>query len=286
MLNLVDGRVVQKHAGIHIGARTVLGQCRSVSELGVGLHSADNSHRKINFQTAIALLFPPRCVSCGVFVEQDFGLCATCWAETEFLGEEVCDSCGKPMPGAVAGAGMQCDACRADSPPWTQGRSAFLYEGVGRKLVLALKHGDRTDIARPAALWLAQAAKPILKEDVLVVPVPLHRLRFLRRRYNQAAVLAKALSIHLKLAYCPDALVRRRGIGSLEGLGAQERRKKLSNAVFVHPRRKDVLNGAHVLLVDDVLTSGATLRAATTACLQANAKDVSVLTLARVAKGT
>lgn len=162
----------------------------------------------------------------------------------------------------------------------------MLYAGTGRQLILSLKHGDRTDIVQPAAKWLARVAAPLLTADTLVAPVPLHRIRLLKRRYNQAALLAQALAQEVGAAFCPDLLLRTRGLGSLEGLGALERQEKLKGAIKANSRHHAVLANAHVLLIDDVLTSGATLKAATEACIAANVKDVCVLTLARVAKAT
>nr|WP_247744810.1 ComF family protein [Shimia sp. R11_0] len=250
------------------------------------MHVADNRHVKAKFQTALRLLFPPRCVACGALVESDFALCADCWLEVTFLGGDVCDACGAPVIDGASEISPLCDSCLYDRPPWSKGRAAFMYGGVGRSLVLALKHGDRTDIVRPAAKWLAGAAQPLLKPNTLVAPVPLHRWRYLRRRYNQAALVAEAVARHLSLPYCPDLLLRVRGLGSLEGLGAAARRQKLSGAICANPKHAEMLHKASVLLVDDVLTTGATLKAATEACLNANAKDVCVATLARVAKDT
>jgi predicted amidophosphoribosyltransferase len=159
-----------------------------------------------------------------------------------------------------------------------------LYRGAGRNLILAFKHGDRTDIAIPAGQWLYQAVHPHLSGVDVIAPVPLHRLRFLRRRYNQASLLAKNVASLSGIPFCADLLVRPRGLGGLEGLGAVERAEKMRGAIEPNRRRAHLISGSKVLLVDDVLTSGATLRAATQACLTANAKEVCVATLARVAK--
>ncbi len=217
-------------------------------------------------------------------VESDFGLCSACWAETMFLGGAVCDSCGRPVTAEATECRVVCDGCLSDPPPWARGRSAILYRGAGRNLILAFKHGDRTDIALPAAQWLHQVVRPLLKGVDVIAPVPLHRLRFLKRRYNQASLLAKKLASLSRTPFCADLLVRPRGLGGLEGLGAVEREEKLRGAIEPNRRRAHLVRGAKVLLVDDVLTSGATLRAATQACLTANAKEVCVATLARVAK--
>jgi predicted amidophosphoribosyltransferase len=153
-------------------------------------------------------------------------------------------------------------------------------------MVLGLKHGDRQEIARPAALWMARAARDILKPNMLIVPIPLHWIRMLKRRYNQSAVLALALAEEVELSCCPDVLQRTKSTPSLEGMGKDARFSVLRGAISVHPKRKHRVVGRPVLLIDDVMTSGATFAAATQACLGAGASDVSVLSLARVAKDT
>lgn len=147
-----------------------------------------------------------------------------------------------------------------------------------------LKHGDRHDVAGPAALWLARAAQPLLKPDTLVVPVPLHWLRLLRRRYNQAVVLARAFAREVSCPMCPDLLIRPRATPSLGGLGREERFAALSGAIKVHPRRGHHIVGRDILLVDDVMTTGATLAVAAEACFAGGAASVNILTLARAAK--
>ena len=234
------------------------------------------------FQTAVRLIYPPRCLSCGVLVESDFGLCGTCWAETPFIGGTICDSCSVPLPGQSDGYRIECDACMADPKPWKQGRAALLYKDRARKLVLALKHGDRSEIAEPAARWMKQAAGDILSDDMLVAPVPLHRLRLLKRRYNQSALLARALADAAGLKVCPDLLLRRRATPSQEGKSVEERAENVKGAITVHPRRRHHLKGRPVLLVDDVMTSGATLAEAARVCLAAGSGPICVVVLARV----
>jgi predicted amidophosphoribosyltransferase len=234
------------------------------------------------FQTAVAMLYPPRCLGCGIQVESDFGLCGPCWRDTPFIGGTVCETCGLPLMGAADGQRIECDSCMARPRPWTDGRAALLYADRGRRLVLSLKHADRTDIARPAGRWMARAAKPILNADMLVAPVPLHRLRLIKRRYNQAALLAKEVAGLTGLDYCPDLLIRRRRTPSLDGKGVAARHDAVKGAICVHPGRRRRLAGRHILIVDDVMTSGATLGAAAEAALSGGAAAVSVVTLARV----
>lgn len=215
-------------------------------------------------------------------VESDFGLCGTCWAETPFIGGTICDSCAVPLPGQSDGHRIECDACMATPRPWKQGRAALLYKDRARKLVLALKHGDRTEIAEPAARWMLQAVRDVLTEHTIVVPVPLHRFRLLKRRYNQSALLAHALAKAAGLAHFPDMLLRQRATPSQDGKSADERAENVRDAIITHPRRGHNLIKRPVLLVDDVMTSGATLAEAARACLAAGSGPVCVVVLARV----
>ncbi|MFD1160264.1 ComF family protein [Roseovarius aestuarii] len=237
-------------------------------------------------QTALRMIYPSRCTICGTQVDSDFGLCGPCWRDTPFISGLCCDACGVPLLGEDRGEVEFCDDCLKVARPWSRGRAAMLYRDNGRKLVLALKHGDRHDVVRPAALWLARAAQPLLTRNMLIAPIPLHWLRMLKRRFNQSALLAKALAIEVKQEQCPDLLIRTVRTRSLDGLRRDERFETLDGAISVHPKRRHKLVGRDVLLLDDVMTSGATLSAATQACLSAGAKNVCILTLARVAKDT
>lgn len=178
---------------------------------------------------------------------------------------------------------LLCDDCLRIARPWRAGRTAMLYAGTGRRAVLALKHGDRMDLAGPAAAWLSRAAVPLVRPGMVVVPVPLHWLRLARRRYNQSALLSAALARLAGLSHCPDALVRHRRTPSQEGRGRDERFSNLAGAITVHPRRRALVEGRPVLVVDDVMTSGATFAAAALALREGGAGDVFVLSLARVA---
>lgn len=236
----------------------------------------------MGLQAALRLIYPPQCVACADAVASEFGLCGPCWRDTGFITGTVCDLCGLPLPGE--GGVAQCDDCLAIGRPWAQGRAAFLYRDTGRDLVLGLKHADRIDLARPAGDWLYRAAGPILRPGMLVAPVPLHWRRLFTRRYNQSALVAERVAKLAGLAHCPDLLQRIRSTGTQEGRNRAERFGNLSGAIRVHPGRGDRLKDAHILLVDDVMTSGATLAACAEACLAGKAAGVSVLVLARVAK--
>jgi len=237
----------------------------------------------MGLQAGLQVIYPPQCISCGALVASDFGLCPDCWRETPFLSGLVCDQCGIPLPGEAEET-AHCDDCLTIARPWERGRAALSYRDNGRRLVLALKHGDRMDLARPAGGWMLKAARPILRPGMLVVPVPLHWFRLIRRRYNQAALLSRAVARLAGLDHCPDALVRHRSTGNQDGKTRDARFANLVDAFSVPRRREALVAGREVLLVDDVMTSGATFSSATEALVSAGARSVDVLCLARVAK--
>lgn len=235
-------------------------------------------------QSAIRLVYPPQCLICDALTETDFALCGPCWRDTAFIGGLVCDCCGTPLLGEDTGEREVCDDCIATARPWDRGRATLMYRNTGRRLVLSLKHGDRTDLARPAGMWMAQTARDLIGADTVIVPVPLHWTRLLRRKYNQAAELAKALGHATGRTVLPDALIRKARTRPLEGHSRDQRFSALQDAMRPHPKRGAALKGKHVLIIDDVMTSGATFAAATEACRAAGAVQIDVLALARVAK--
>lgn len=236
-------------------------------------------------QSLIKVLYPPQCVMCEAQTEVDFALCGPCWAETPFIDGLCCDGCSAPLLGeGEEDGGLRCDDCMTIARPWSKGRAALIYKDKARRFVLSLKHGDRTDLARAAGTWLARAAKGIVTDETLIVPIPLHRFRLLRRKFNQAALLADQLARVAKLDLIPDALIRLKKTDPLEGHTLDQRFAAMDQAIVANPKQANAIKGRNVLLIDDVMTSGATFAAATEACFAAGADDVCVLALARVLK--
>ena len=275
------GFVQERNRSDHC-AGTVADQGRAIGKRSS--HGAKGKVTLVSFQTALQLIYPPRCILCGTQVESEFGLCGPCWRDTPFISGLCCHLCGVPLPGNDDGEMVTCDDCLRIARPWSAGCAAMLYHENGRKLVMALKHGDRHEIVRPAALWLANAARQIAPPDTLIAPVPLHWSRMLRRRYNQSALLTNGLARRLEAGHCPDLLQRNVRTLPLKGMGFDERFETLSGTISVKPARASLAKGRTILLVDDVMTSGATLAASTMACYAAGAEDVRILVLARVAK--
>ncbi len=229
------------------------------------------------------LLLPPRCVACDQPVDAPGQLCADCFRQTGFITEPLCVRCGVPFASAALGGrdGI-CPGCRLVPPVFHRARAALRYDPQGRRLILPFKHADRTEIAGALAPHMARAGAALLHEADLLVPVPLHRARLFRRRYNQAALLAKAVGRLAGRPWLPDALLRRRATASLGEKSAAERAVEVAGAFAVRPSRARHLAGKRVLLIDDVMTSGATANACAAVLLAAGAVSVDVLVAARV----
>jgi ComF family protein len=228
----------------------------------------------------VDFVFPPRCPLCGEGIAAQAGLCLECWGELVIPGKPACRTCARPFGGAPRGSEI-CAQCRAD-PPLHDGIAAgTLYNDTSRKLVLAFKHGNRIALAPMMARLIAARLEGV-ESNWLVVPVPLHRWRLWQRGFNQAAVLASELTRLTGAKLCVDALVRRRRTPMLGGLGAREREKVLTGAIVSNPARASLIEGASVLLVDDVLTSGATSAVCVRALKAAGAQRVVLGCFARV----
>jgi ComF family protein len=229
-------------------------------------------------ETALGLLLPRRCLACGATVESDGALCVDCWPQIRFLGSPCC---GFPFE-YDQGSDALCAGCAGRRPVYARARAVFAYDDASRGPVLAFKHADRIDAAPAFVRMMVQAAGDLLEGAPLITPVPLHRSRLMMRRYNQAAVLANALTVGTGLSVVPDLLVRRRRTPSQGHLGGAARRRNVQGAFAVCASRKEALRGRRILLVDDVMTTGATVEACARPLLRAGADAVDVLTLARV----
>ncbi len=229
------------------------------------------------------LLLPPQCVACDAPVDAPGLLCADCFRRTGFITEPFCARCGVPFANAALGGSEQlCPGCRAAPPVFQRARAALRYDAQGRRLILPFKHADRAELAAVLAPHMARAGAVLLREADLLVPVPLHRWRLFHRRYNQAALLAKAVGRIAKRPCVVDALVRLRATASLGEKSAVDRATEVAGAFAVRASRAVRLAGRRVLLVDDVMTSGATANACATVLLAAGATSVDVLAAARV----
>ncbi len=230
------------------------------------------------------LLIPPTCVQCHARVDAPRRVCGPCWAALRFIAAPLCACCGVPFPYDV-GDDALCAACSASPPAYDLARAALVYDDASRPFVTRLKYGDRLEGVELYAGWIARAAGSLLAETDVILPVPLHRLRLLARRFNQSALIAQALSRASGQAWLPDVLVRTRRTRPQVGLTPAGRRRNVAQAFAVRRGREGRVAGARVLLIDDVLTTGATVEACAKALKRAGARSVAVATLARVVAG-
>lgn len=229
----------------------------------------------------VDLVYPPRCPLCGTGIGAQTGLCSACWSELVIPGEPSCALCQRPFASAAVDQGAVCAPCLADPPRHDGIAAGTLYGDGSRKLVLAFKHGRRIALA-PMLARLIVARLPVLEGEWLIVPVPLHRWRLWSRGFNQAALLAGEIARATRQVLAVDALRRTKRTPALGGLGRKARARTLSGAIAVDPRREAKIKGAQVILVDDVLTSGATSDACVRALRKAGASKVIVACFARV----
>ncbi len=229
------------------------------------------------------VVLPPRALDDGGAraAVQSHGLSAEAWTKITFVDAPLCDGCGAPFDYDL-GAQARCAACSARTPAYDRARAACLYDEHARDLILKLKHADRTDLAGLFAHWIARAAADILPEQDAIVPVPLHPLRLLSRRYNQAAEIARPLARLAGVPYFADPVIRARRTVSQGGKSAAGRKRNVAG-VFAVPRGwRARVRGKRLLLIDDVLTTGATVEGCARALKAAGAARVDVAVIARV----
>lgn len=229
-------------------------------------------------------MLPPLCLACRQPVDAPGRLCPACWSAVDFIAAPQCESCGLPFDYDL-GAGAVCGACAAAPPPWERARAVMRYGATARRLVAGLKYADRLHMAPALAEWLARAGAPLLAGAELLAPVPLHRRRLVLRRFNQSALLALALSRATGVEAAPGCLARRRATRPQAGLPRDRRARNVAGAFLVPERERARVDARRVVLIDDVLTTGATAGECARALLRAGAARVDVLTLARVGLG-
>ncbi len=260
----LNGAEVENH-------RAFCGHCVTLKEMGPKLKTA-----------LLDLLFPPLCVSCREPLGGGYGFCAGCWSGIAFLDGPMCDCCGLPFA-FDPGAGTRCAACLARPPAYDRARAIFAYDENSRAPILALKHADRLDLVPGFAHWLERTGAGLLDGSDLIVPVPLHPIRLWQRRYNQAAELARALGRRASKRVAVRALERTRSTESQGAMVSASGRRRNVRGAFRVPNPRQVAD-RNILLVDDVLTTGATAEACARALRQAGAVRVQILALARVVK--
>ena len=241
------------------------------------------SHVRATAGHAVDLIFPPHGLGGDGDALMQPGLQPGAWSRIRFLADEGCDMCARPFDGGLHyGIGAHCSGCVEKPFPFGRTRAACVYDEASRDIILGFKHADRLDLAPMLVRWLERAGADLLRDTDALMPVPLHPSRLLKRRYNQAAELARPLARHAGKPYLPDSLVRTQKTKQ-QGNSADARWDNVRNAFAVSTSGAKRIAGKKLLLVDDVFTTGATLRACTQTLLKAGAASVDALVLARVA---
>jgi ComF family protein len=227
------------------------------------------------------LLLPPLCLICDEPVGSAATLCPVCWKKIQFIAPPLCQCCGAPFDIPVE-AGTLCGACLTQAPHFQSARAAMLYDEASRKLILGFKHGDRTYMTQALAVWMQRADSAVIAQADALIPVPLHRWRLFKRRYNQSALLAQQIGGLAGKPVFPDALRRTRDTPSQGHMKRKERQENVRGAFMTAPRYKNLIEEKTLILIDDVMTTGATVEECARVLLAAGAKQVHVLTLSRV----
>jgi ComF family protein len=232
-------------------------------------------------RTALDLALPPLCASCREPVEGK-GLCPSCWSKLSFITRPYCERLGIPFA-YDPGPGILSMEAIADPPSYNRARAAVRFDEISRALVHSLKYGDRLDLAPMMGRWMSRAGREILAEADALVPVPLHWRRQWARRFNQSAMLASAISAESGVPIAGRVITRVKATVQQVGLTRSERASNVQGAFKVPEESKGAVVGRRLVLVDDVLTSGATVEGCARALSRAGAANVDVLIFARVA---
>lgn len=238
---------------------------------------------RATFGLVVDVALPPLCASCREPVG-DAGVCAACWAKLSFIAPPYCERLGIPFT-YDPGPGILSMEAIADPPAYHRARAAVRYDDIARTLVHAFKYGDRLDLAPTMGRWMATAGQPLLDEADALVPVPLHWRRQWARRFNQSALLAEIISKASAVPVTHGALKRVKATPQQVGLSQSARAQNVQGAFRVPPHGRAEIAGRRLILVDDVLTSGATMDACARALLRAGAAQVDALVFARVVAG-
>lgn len=228
------------------------------------------------------LVLPPTCAHCHKVVSEHHHLCADCWNQIHFLGSPLCSLCGTPFPYKDPHQHLCIFCCQEKKPLFSCARSAIAYDNFSKRMILHFKHGDATHLAPTFAQWLKNAGQDCFAEADALIPVPLHWTRRLKRQFNQSALLCSHLSKQVNIPLFADILKRIHATPSQGQLDRHQRSKNIQGAFRVSSHDSEKIAGKILILVDDVMTTGATLKECAKVLLENKAREVRILTLARV----
>ncbi|MGI9353100.1 MAG: ComF family protein [Rhizobiaceae bacterium] len=230
------------------------------------------------------VVIPNTCLSCDAFVAEPGGCCASCWSELRFVQSPICPVMGTPFLVDMGDNFLSAEAI-ANPPPFDRLRTVLLYDERARRLVSTIKYSDRGDLLPWLARWMAVAGSELLEDADIVLPIPLHKSRLRKRRFNQSAELARHIGDSFGIEYAPELLLRHRATRQQVGLSQAQRDRNVSGAFIVPDSMKIHIKNRHILLVDDVYTTGATAKAAARALKRGGAGNIDVMVFAKVETG-
>ncbi|WP_421780056.1 double zinc ribbon domain-containing protein [Kiloniella litopenaei] len=228
-------------------------------------------------------LFPPVCGNCDCAIWDNAGICPNCWKDLTFISGACCKLCGYPFE-LSHGDDLVCGECLKSPKKFDQCRAALVYDVFSKDMIIGFKHADKTYLRALFTQWLSLCGQDIINEADFIIPIPLHPRRLLKRRYNQAGLLAQGVArLHHK-KYTPDLLLRTKNTSSQGQFSMSGRWRNVRNAFVLNSKFKDEIYGKHIVLIDDVYTTGATLDSCARTLKNAGASTVSAVVLARVTK--
>ena len=225
-------------------------------------------------------IFPSLCPLCQNIVEKEQTLCALCWDDIEFISDPSCIQCGLPLPASPIEEEIKCYDCLKNNHIFTESKSVFVYEAHSKKMILSLKHSYKFHYAPLLGKWMAESGKSLIEKSDVLIPIPLHWSRLLKRGFNQAALLAHHVGRAAKKPVLYNVLKRAKKTPTQDGLSRAERQKNMNDVFAV--KEKNVILNKNIMLIDDVMTTGATLDAAAQILVKNGAASVRTLTVGRV----
>jgi len=226
------------------------------------------------------IIYPPHCISCGDSVSQNGTICAHCWGDINFITDPQCYICGFPFD-FEALEGSVCAGCTKNPPRFAKARSVFLYDDASRKMITSFKYNDRIENRAAYARWMARVGADMIREADFIIPVPLHFFKLLIRKYNQAALLSHELAKIVDKKVLARAIIRKKYTKTQAAFSHKGRFKNIGGAFKINPKYQQILHGKKILLVDDVITTGATADECAKVLLKAGVERVELLTLAK-----
>ncbi len=228
----------------------------------------------------INLILPPRCIATDEIVGEQGSISPKYWPLLNFSEKPLCEICGQIFEFHIED-GMTCATCIDKKPHFDMARSALIYDDFSSKMILKFKHGDKQHASISFAKWMLRAGSEFINSGDIIAPVPLHRFRLFKRKFNQSGILASEIAKYIEAKPVLDLIIRQKHTPPQKGLNAEKRRKNVARAFIINPKYKDLIKGKNIIIIDDVYTSGATLNECSKLLKTGKADKIFCLTIAQ-----